>query len=58
MDVKTLIDMVAMIDARINMYQKADSNDPFYQGAITSLSSLREELQMSIDADVAAIELN
>lgn len=58
MDTKTLIDMVAMISARISMYQKADSNDPFYQGAIASLSSLREELQMSIDADVAAIEPN
>ena len=52
----TLIDVVAMIDARISMYQKADAYDPFYQGAIVALSSLSEELQMSIDADVAAIE--
>ena len=50
------IDLVAMIDARINMYQKADANEPFYQGAIAALRSLSEELQMSIDADVAAIE--
>jgi hypothetical protein len=52
----TLIDVVAMIDARINMYQKADANDPFYKGAVASLKSLGEELQMSIEADVAAIE--
>jgi hypothetical protein len=52
----TLIDVVAMIDARISMYQKADAYDPFYQGAIVALCSLNEELQMSIDADVAAIE--
>jgi hypothetical protein len=52
------IDIVAMINARINMYQKADANDPFYQGAIAALSSLSNELQMSIDADVAAMESN
>jgi hypothetical protein len=52
------IDLVAMINARINMYQKADANDPFYQGAIAALSSLSDELQMSIDADVAAMESN
>ena len=52
----TLIDVVVMIDARISMYQKADAYDPFYHGAITALGSLSEELQMSIEADVAAIE--
>lgn len=52
------IDLVAMIDARINMYQKADANEPFYQGAIAALRSLGEELQMSIEADVAAMESN
>ena len=52
------IDIVAMIDARISMYQKADPYDPFYQGAIVALCSLNEELQMSIDADVAAMESN
>jgi hypothetical protein len=41
------IDLVAMIDARINMYQKADPNEPFYQGAIAALRSLGEELQMN-----------
>ena len=51
-----LIDVVALIDARINMYQKADLNDPFYQGAVASLKSLGEELQMSIEADISAIE--
>ena len=52
------IDFAAMIDARINMYQKADPNEPFYQGAIAALRSLGEELQMSIEADVAAMESN
>ena len=52
----TLIDVVASIDARISMYQKADAYDPFYQGAIVALSSLSEELQMSIEADIAAME--
>jgi hypothetical protein len=54
----TLMNVVAIIDARISMYQKADANDPFYQGAIAALSSLSNELQMSIDADVAAMESN
>jgi hypothetical protein len=58
MDKGTLINIVANIDARINMYQKADANDPFYKGAIASLSSLSEELQLAIDADVAAMESN
>ena len=58
MDKGTLIDIVAQIDARINMYQRADANDPFYKGAIASLSSLSEELQLAIDADVAAMESN
>ena len=56
MDKGTLIDVVAMIDARINMYQKVDANDPFYKGAVVALSSLSEELQLGIDADVAAME--
>jgi hypothetical protein len=58
METNTLIDVVAIIDARINMYQKADANDPFYQGAIVSLRSLGEELQYAIEADVAAMESN
>lgn len=56
MDKGTLIDVIAMIDARINMYQKVDANDPFYKGAVVALSSLSEELQLGIDADVAAME--
>lgn len=58
MDTNTLINLVAMIDTRISMYQKADLYDPFYQGAIASLKSLGEELQMSIEADIAAMESN
>jgi len=58
MSTGTLIDVVAMIDARINMYQKADANDPFYKGSIAALSSLSEELQMAIEADIATMESN
>jgi hypothetical protein len=56
MDTGTLIDVVAMLDARIKMYKKADANDPFYQGAIASLTSLSEELQDKILSDQASME--
>ena len=56
METNTLIKVVAMLDARINMYQRADTNDPFYKGAVVALSSLSEELQICIDADIAAME--
>ena len=56
METNTLINVVAMIDSRINMYQRADVNDPFYKGAIVALQSLGDELQMSIEADIAAME--
>jgi hypothetical protein len=52
----TLIDVVAKIDARIKMYKKADANDPFYQGAIASLTSLSEELQDQIISDISTME--
>jgi len=58
MNTNTLIDVVAMIDARINIYQKADAYDPFYRGAVVTLSSLRDKLQMYIEADIAAMESN
>ena len=58
MDANTLINVVAMIDARINMYQKADPNEPFYNGAIAALKSLGDELQSSIEADISAMESN
>ena len=62
MDKGTLIDVVAMIDARINMYQKVDANNPFYKGAVVgavvALSSLSEELQLGIEAAIAAMESN
>jgi hypothetical protein len=58
MNTSTLINVVAIIDARINMYQKADAYDPFYNGAIVALKSLGEELQYAIEADVAAMESN
>jgi hypothetical protein len=58
MKTNTLIDVVAMIDARINMYQRADAYDPFYNGAIVALRSLGDELQMAIEADIAAMESN
>jgi hypothetical protein len=56
MDTNTVINLVAMIDTRIKMYQMADSNDPFYLGAIAALKSLSNELQMAIEADIAAME--
>jgi len=43
--------VIALIEARINMYKKADANDPFYQGAIVALKSLQEELQESVSED-------
>lgn len=58
MKTSILIDVVAMIDAKINMYEKADAYDPFYNGAIVALKSLGEELQSAIEADIAAIESN
>lgn len=56
MDIQTVFRTIKMIDARINMYQRADANDPFYQGAIAALTSLSEELQEYIDNQVAHME--
>lgn len=56
MDTETLFRMIEMLDARINMYQRADANDPFYKGAVAALSSLSEELQDYIDKQVAQME--
>ena len=56
MDANTLIDVVSMIDARINMYQGADANEPFYNGAIVALKSLSEELNEYIDRQTAQME--
>ena len=56
MDTGTLIDVVAMLDARIKMYKAADPNEPFYQGAIAALTSLSEELQDKILSDQASME--
>ena len=58
MKTSILIDVVAMIDARINIYEKADAYDSFYNGAIVALKSLSEELQSAIEADIVAIENN
>ncbi len=58
MDINTLIDVVAMIDTRIKMYRLADSNDPFYKGAIAGLEGFSEDLQKGIDAVVSAMESN
>jgi hypothetical protein len=56
MNARTLIDVVAKINARINMYQRVDANDPFYKGAIAALTSLSEELQEAIEAEISAME--
>lgn len=56
MSTSTLITVVAIIDARIDMYKKADANDPFYKGAIAALQSLEGELQSFIETDISAME--
>lgn len=44
MKTKTLKEMLALVEARIKMYEKAPANDPFYKGALVALRSLSEEL--------------
>lgn len=56
MDTQTLIDVVAMIDARIAIYKELDPNDPFYNGALGVLKGLKNELQLGIDSAVASME--
>jgi hypothetical protein len=56
MDTQTLIDVVALIDAKIAVYTNLDPNEPFYKGALRSLESLRDELQLGIDSAVASME--
>lgn len=55
MSTNTLITVVAMIDARIDMYEKADANDPFYKGAVAALESLSGELQAFIETDISGM---
>lgn len=56
MSTNTLIKVVAMIDARIDLYEKADANDPFYKGAVAALKSLGGELQAFIETDISGME--
>ena len=56
MSTNTLITVVAMIDARIDLYEKADPNEPFYQGAVAALKSLGGELQSFIETDISSME--
>ena len=56
MNTSTLIKVVAMINARIDMYEKADANDPFYTGAVAALKSLEGELQSFIETDISSME--
>lgn len=56
MSTNTLIKVVAMIDARIDMYEKADPNEPFYTGAVAALKSLGGELQAFIETDISGME--
>jgi hypothetical protein len=68
MDTKTLMDVVAMLDARINKMYYQDkpelANDdnalPWeldqLSGAILELMNFRDHLQIAIDADIASIE--
>ena len=48
MDTNTLKEMLALVEARIKMYEKAPANDPFYKGALVALRSLSEELYENI----------
>jgi hypothetical protein len=48
MDTKTLREMLALVEARIKMYEKAPAHDPFYKGALVALRSLSEELREKI----------
>lgn len=62
MDTKTLIDVVARIDAMMEYcYYTAASEDwieDYRNGYKDSLKELREYLQKGIDAEVAAMETN
>jgi hypothetical protein len=58
MDTETLIDVVAMIEARIDAYKNADQNDPYYKGSRDALISLAIELQKGIESAVSAMENN
>lgn len=48
MERKILKEMLALVEARIKMYEKAPANDPFYKGALVALRSLSEELRDNI----------
>jgi hypothetical protein len=54
MDTKTLIKVVAMIDARIARLLEIPS--PSDMVRISELETLSEHIQKAIDADVAAME--
>ena len=56
MNTDTLISVVANINARIDMYEKADPNDPYYKGAVAALKSLGGMLQAYIDTDISSTE--
>lgn len=55
MSTNTLKTVVTMINARINLYENADANDPFYQGAVAALKSLEGELQSFIETDLSGM---
>lgn len=48
METKALKEMLALVEARIKMYEKAPTHDPFYKGALVALRSLRDELKENI----------
>ena len=62
MDTATLIDVVAILDKRIELYAEArknckDKNDQMMMGGMLfELIYIRDQLQEPIDAEVAAIE--
>jgi len=64
MDKGTLIDVVAMIDARVDSLNKyientnESTNQDCAHAQVFELQRLSKHLQVAIDADVAAIESN
>ena len=64
MDTETLIEVVAMIDARLDSLNKyientnESTNQDYAHAQVFELQRLSKHLQVAIDADIASIESN
>ena len=58
MDKGSLIDVVAMIDARVDSLNKyiESTNQDYAHAQVFELQRLSKHLQVAIDADIAAVE--